>query len=77
MSQKYHIQLIKIETELERCSERVKNRDGSHPIPLSIDKIEEYNGITAQVFYDWDLIIGNNHLASEEEIIDAIQKIGL
>lgn len=72
---KYKIKLIKVESALDKCLERVRNRDSSNHIPISDDKVEEYNKIAAQVSYNWDLVIDNNELASDLEILQAIQTI--
>jgi shikimate kinase len=75
LQRKYPIKLIKVETALDRCLERVRNRDSTDHIPISDDKVEEYNQIAAQVSYQWDQIIDNTALASDVEIIEAIRAI--
>jgi len=75
LTNKYHIKLIKVETALNKCLERVKNRDISDHILISDDKVEEYNKIAAQVSYSWHQVIDNNALATDAEIIKAIQAI--
>ena len=75
LKKKYQIKLIKIETTLDKCLERFRNRESANHIPISDDKVEEYNKIAAQVSYNWDKVIDNNHLASDLEIIQAIQAI--
>lgn len=75
LMKKYQIKLIKVESALDKCLERVRNRDSAHHISISDDKVEEYNKIAAQVSYDWDQVIDNNHQASDLEIIAAIQAI--
>lgn len=75
LMKKYQIKLIKVETALDRCLERVRSRDSADHIPISDDKVEEYNKIAAQVSYQWDQIIDNHHLASDAEIIEAIRAI--
>jgi hypothetical protein len=75
LKNKYQIKFIKVESALDKCLERVRNRDSTTHIPISDDKVEEYNKIAAQVSYNWDLVIDNNSPASDLEIIQAIQAI--
>ncbi|NJP08611.1 MAG: ATP-binding protein [Leptolyngbyaceae cyanobacterium RU_5_1] len=75
LATKYQIKLIKVEAALDTCLERVRNRDRANHIPVSDDKVEEYNKIAVQVSYDWDQVIDNNGSASDLEIIKAIQAI--
>lgn len=72
---KYAIKLIKVESALDKCLERVRTRNSADHIPVSDDKVEEYNKIAAQVSYNWDQIIDNNDLATDTEIIKLIQAI--
>jgi shikimate kinase len=75
LKNKYQIKFIKVESALDKCLERVRNRDRTTHIPISDDKVEEYNKIAAQVSYNWDLVIDNNCPASDLEIVQAIQAI--
>ncbi|MCC5645659.1 hypothetical protein LC607_22480 [Nostoc sp. CHAB 5824] len=75
LKNKYQIKFIKVKCALDKCLERVRNRDSTAHIPISADKVEEYNKIVAQVSYNWDQVIDNNALASDLEIIKAIQAI--
>ncbi|MBD2726356.1 shikimate kinase [Nostoc sp. FACHB-892] len=75
LKNKYHIKFIKVEYALDKCLERVITRDSTVHIPISADKVQEYNKIAAQVSYNWDLVIDNNSPASDLEIIQAIQAI--
>ena len=75
LKNKYQIKFIKVESALDKCLERVRNRDNTAHIQISADKVQEYNKIAAQVSYNWDLVIDNNSLASDLEIIRAIQTI--
>jgi shikimate kinase len=75
LKNKYEIKFIKVESALDKCLERVRNRDSTAHIPISADKVEEYNKIAAQVSYNWDLVIDNNSPASDSAIIQAIQAI--
>jgi shikimate kinase len=69
---KYNVKLIKVSTDLAECLKRVKNRDNSNHIPISDEKVEEYNKIAASVHHLWDAIVDNNELAKDEEILQVI-----
>lgn len=60
MNENYRTRLIRVETDLDLCFERVKNRDQRAHINVSDDKVLEYNRIAAKVELDWDLKITNN-----------------
>ena len=44
-------------------------------IPVSDDKVAEFNQIASAATYDWDLEINNNDLALDKDIIGALQSI--
>lgn len=69
---KYEVKLIKVETDLDECLQRVKNRDSVDHIPVSDEKVREYNRIAAGVNHPWNAIIDNNGPATDEEILKAI-----
>ncbi|AFZ16241.1 shikimate kinase [Allocoleopsis franciscana] len=75
LKNKYEIKLVKIYTDLEECLRRVRNRDNSEHIPVSDDKVEEYNKIAASINHKWDAIIDNNSLATDEHILRVINSI--
>jgi hypothetical protein len=75
LAKKYSIKMIRVYANLETCLARVKNRDGVDHIPVSDDKVIEYNQIAASVTYDWALEIDNNGPALDAEIIQAICNI--
>ncbi|MDZ8105708.1 MAG: hypothetical protein RM338_08800 [Nostoc sp. DedQUE12a] len=75
LNNKYQIKFIKVECALDKCLERFINRDSADHIPISTEKVGEYNKIAAQVIYNWDLVIDNNTPASDLEIIKAIQDL--
>ncbi len=75
LAKKYSIKMIRIHADLETCFTRVKNRNNAEHIAVSDDKVAEFNKIAATVTYAWDLEINNNNLASDTEIIHAIQSI--
>jgi hypothetical protein len=49
--------LIKVSTDLAECLKRVKNRDNSNHIPISDEKVEEYNKIAASVHHLFSLTL--------------------
>ena len=72
---KYEVKLIKVETDLEECLRRVKSRDKADHIPVSDEKVWEYNRIAASVNHPWDAIIDNNGPATDEEILMTITSV--
>jgi shikimate kinase len=75
LEQKYMLKLIRVYASLETCLARVRNRSSADHIPISDDKVEQYNQIAAKVIYDWDLEINNESLAGNDEILAAIQAL--
>lgn len=75
LEKKYTLKMIRVYTDLETCLARVKNRNSIDHIPVSDDKVEQYNQIAARVVYDWDLEINNNAPATDAEILMAIQTL--
>ena len=73
LSRKYTIKLIRVFCDLDICLERVKHRDRQNHIPVSDDKVAEYNAIAARVKLDWAAEIDNNGPASEDDILRAIR----
>jgi shikimate kinase len=69
---KYQVKLIKVETDLEECLRRVQSREKINHIPVSDEKVREYNRIAARVKYAWDAVIDNNGPATDEEISKTI-----
>jgi shikimate kinase len=69
LKEKYDIKLIKVETDLDECLRRVRERDSADHIPVSDEKVREYNRIAAGVEYPWDAVIDNNGPATDEEIL--------
>jgi len=72
---KYDAKLIQVETDLDECLRRVKNRDNADHIPLPGEKIREYNRIAASVNHPWDAIIDNNGPATDEDILQAFTSL--
>lgn len=75
LAKKYSIKLIRVYADLETCFTRVKIRNNAEHIPVSDDKVVEFNQLASAVAYNWDLEINNNEFAADEEIIEAIQSI--
>lgn len=57
------------------CFTRVKTRNNTEYIPVSDDRVKEFNQLASAVTFDWDLEINNDEPAADEEIIKAIQSI--
>lgn len=72
---KYDIKLIKIETDLEECLRRVKVRDSANHIPVSDEKVREYNQVAATVKHPWDAKIDNNGPATDDNILTAVASL--
>ena len=77
LKNKYAIKLIKVETDLDECLRRVRSRDNANHVPVSDEKVREYNRIAARVQHSWDAIIDNNGPATDEEILNTIASIRL
>lgn len=72
---KYQVKLIKVETDLEECLRRVRDRDNANHIPVSDEKVREYNRIAASVNHPWDAVIDNNGPAMDEEILKTLASV--
>jgi len=72
LKSKYELKLIKVETDLDECLRRVRSRDSADHIPVSDDKVREYNRIAASVKHPWDAVIDNNGPATDDEILKVI-----
>lgn len=66
---KYGVKLIKVEADLDECLRRVQNRDNADHIPVSDEKVQEYNRIAVSVNHPWDGVIDNNGPATDSEIL--------
>jgi len=75
LKDKYKVKLIKVEADLDECLRRVRDRDNANHIPVSDDKVREYNRIAASVDHPWDTIIDNNGPATDEEILKTIASL--
>jgi len=72
---KYSVKMIRVYANLETCFTRVKARNNVEHIAVSDDKVTELNKIAATVTYNWNLEINNDALASDRDIISAVQSI--
>jgi len=72
LQSKYNVKMIQVKAGLETCLQRVQNRDSSDHIPVSDDKVMEYNRIASQVTFDWDRVIDNDPPASDDMILQSI-----
>ena len=72
---KYSVKMIRVYANLETCFTRVKARNNVEHIAVSDDKVTELNKIAATVTFHWNLEINNDALASDTDIIHAIQSI--
>jgi hypothetical protein len=75
LAEKYPIKLIRVYADPDTCLARVKTRDSANHIPVSDDRVAEYNKIAAAVTYDWDLEIDNDRPASDADILAAIRRL--
>lgn len=73
LAKKYAIKMIRVYADLATCYSRVKTRNNAEHIAVSDDRVAELNQIASAVDYDWDLEINNNDLATDKDIVDAIQ----
>jgi shikimate kinase len=72
---KYEVKLVKVSADFDECLRRVRNRDNSDHIPVSDEKVEEYNKIAATINHKWDAVIDNNGPATDEDILRVIESI--
>ena len=75
LNKKYLIKLIRVFTDLDICLIRVMRRDNKNHIPVSDDKVLEYNKIASRVKLDWDIEIDNNGPATDSDILRAINRL--
>lgn len=75
LAEKYTVRMIRVYAALETCFSRVQMRNKAQHIPVSDEKVREYNEIAATVRHEWDLEIDNDAAASDTKIIEAIQSI--
>lgn len=73
LARRYVIKKIRVLTALDTCLERVRTRSPRDHIPVSDDKVVEYNQLAARVVHDWAGEIDNNGPATTPEIMAAIE----
>ncbi len=75
LTEKYAVKMIRVHAGLDVCLKRVHSRNAADHIPVSDDKVMEYNRIAAAITYEWDAEIDNNAPASDDEILRIILSI--
>jgi len=75
LAERYSIKMIRVHADLDTCFTRVKTRNNLEHIPVSDDKVTEFNQIASAVTHHWDLEINNNDPTPDKDIINAIQSI--
>lgn len=75
LAEKYFIRMIRVHADLETCLTRVKTRNNAEQIPVSDDRVKEFNQFASAVTFNWDLEINNNDLTPDKDIVGAIQSI--
>jgi shikimate kinase len=71
----YNVRYIKVETRLDECLRRVRTRSQADHIPVSDDKVEQYNQIAAKVELPWNAVLQNDGPASIEQIVGVFQQV--
>lgn len=72
LQSQYATKIIKVNTDLSLCYQRVKERSSQDHIPVSDETVLEYNEIASQVTLNWDLIVDNDGQQPIDHIIDKI-----
>jgi shikimate kinase len=72
---KYEVKLIKIDTPLEKCYERIKRRNASLHIPVSDESLKCINEAAIKASFDWDLEIDNSEKLTINEIVSLFKNI--
>ena len=75
LKKKYNTKLVRVISDPDICLDRVMNRNDKNHIPVSDEKVLEYNKISARVKLDWAIEINNNGPASNSEIMEAIKRL--
>jgi hypothetical protein len=73
LASRYAIQMIRVIAAPDTCLDRVRSRNSHEYIPVSDEKVAEYNEIAAQGMYDWAAEIDNNGPATAETILATIR----
>lgn len=75
LAEKYSIKLVRVYADLETCFARVRTRNNAEHIPVSDDKVTEFNQLASAVTFNWDLEINNTDPTPDKDIVSAIQSI--
>ncbi len=75
LKKSYQVKMIRVHADLDLCYKRVNKRDADEHIPVSDEKLVEYNTIASQVSFDWTMEIDNNGSTSVAAIIDKIKQL--
>jgi len=75
LAEKYFVKMIRVYADLDTCLTRVKTRNSAEHIPVSDDKVAEFNRLASAVTFNWDLEINNDDLTPDKDIVGAIQSI--
>jgi shikimate kinase len=75
LRKKYALRMIRVHASLDTCLERVRHRNRLEHIPVSDEKVMEYNQAAAGASYDWVLEIDNNRPLSDVALLRAIRSI--
>jgi|WetSurMetagenome_2_1015567.scaffolds.fasta_scaffold1085828_1 shikimate kinase len=73
LRKQFHVRLIKISADLDKCLERVKIRDKSIHIDVSDDNITMINKLSVSKQFHFDFEIDNN-IATAEELLKQFSK---
>ncbi|MEZ4300109.1 MAG: hypothetical protein R3B70_34495 [Polyangiaceae bacterium] len=74
LARKYVVKLVQVKTDLDECLRRVKARDPKDHIPVSDEKVAEYNEAAAKVQHAFYAVIDNNGPATLEEMLAPFKK---
>lgn len=58
---KYQVKLIKIETPLGLCYQRINERNKNNQVKLSRDSVEKMNNLFLKEKYNYDLVVKNKN----------------
>jgi len=75
LSRRHSVEYIRVLASLDACLDRVRARDASRQIPVSEDKVRQYNEMAATVELSWSLTIDNSGPADDDEILKAFQPL--
>jgi predicted kinase len=58
---RYQVKLIKVETPLDLCHQRINKRDKNDQVKLSLDSVEKMNNLFLKEKYNYNLVIKNEN----------------